>query len=546
VGQIALCRPFKFSLLPVCAAWLCLSADQQVVIRTNVHVVEVSIIATDSKGLPVSGLGVSDFRVLDNGREQTIATFEKIGSRAAPGQAELPPNTYSNRAGEAGSGPLGKAKQPQVLSMILLDAVNTKYRNQSVVRRAVVSILEQIEPAERVAIYALGSRFRVIHNFSSDRASLLAKLRAYHGEVPGGDDLLDDIDLDQDSHTPPPPPQLKASYDAGRIVDTLQALEAIANHVKSVPGRKNLLWLSAAFPLTTGTAQRTVAPGIGYDGPLDQWRTFGMEMNRTMAALNDADVSVYPIDARGLTGAVSAMDAETLRKLRDVNISIGTMNDIADATGGFAYYNRNDLDRGVRLALDDSRVVYLMTYYPKDITEDGAYHRIDVRSTRPGVHLRFRRGYHATAREEDSSAGAADPMARALSSPLDRSEIGIQASVEQESGDANDLDVVIHVDPADLSLAHNTERWTGALRLVGVQIGATGERYEGVSQTVQLDLLPETYQKALEQGLRLELRLKRAPAAVAVRIGVVDDRGARVGSLSVPLTLHAAQPQADR
>jgi len=100
--------------------------------------VEVSVIATDSKGLPVSGLGVSDFRVLDNGREQTIATFEKIGSRAAPGQAELPPNTYSNRAGEAGSGPLGKAKQPQVLSMILLDAVNTKYRNQTVVRRAVV------------------------------------------------------------------------------------------------------------------------------------------------------------------------------------------------------------------------------------------------------------------------------------------------------------------------------------------------------------------------------------------------------------------------
>jgi hypothetical protein len=74
--------------------------------------------------------------------------------------------------------------------------------------------------------------------------------------------------------------------------------------------------------------------------------------------------------------------------------------------------------------------------------------------------------------------------------------------------------VAIHVDPADLSLAHNTERWRGALRLVGVQIGATGERYEGASQTVELDLLPETYQKALEQGLRLELRLKREPAVL--------------------------------
>jgi hypothetical protein len=137
-----------------------------------------------------------------------------------------------------------------------------------------------------------------------------------------------------------------------------------------------------------------------------------------------------------------------------------------------------------------------------------------------------------------------DRLARALSSPLDSSEIGIQASVEP--GGANDVDVVIRVDPADLSLAHNTERWTGSLRMVGVQIGATGERYEGVTQTAQLDLRPETYQRALEQGLRLELRLKREPDAVAVRVAVVDERGAHVGSLSVPLPLQAAQPEVHR
>ena len=193
------------------------------------------------------------------------------------------------------------------------------------------------------------------------------------------------------------------------------------------------------------------------------------------------------------------------------------------------------------MALDDSREAYVMTYYPKDIVEDGAYHQIVVRSARPGVHLRFRRGYYATGREEDTSVGAVDRLARAMSSPLDSSEIGIQASVEQVGG-ANDMDVVIHLDPADLSLAHSTERWTGALRLVGVQIGATGERYEGVTQTAQLDLLPETYQRALEQGVRLELKMKREPSAVAVRVAVVDERGGRVGSLSVPLPLRAVPP----
>jgi VWFA-related protein len=390
-----------------------------------------------------------------------------------------------------------------------------------------------------VAIYAFGSRFRVIHDFSSDRASLLAKLRAYHGEVPGGDDLLDDIDLDQDSHTPPPPPQLKASYNAGRIVDTLQALEAIANHVKSVPGRKNLLWLSAAFPLTTGTAQRTVAPGIGYDGPLDQWRTFGMEMNRTMAALNDADVSVYPIDARGLSKATGTIDSN-MKVTRDPNTNIHSMIQIADATGGKAYYNRNDLDRGVRKALDDSREVYVMTYYPKAFTEDGAYHQISVRSSRPGVQLRFRRGYYATAEEVDSTV---DRLARAVSSPLDSSEIGIQASVEPAGDDASALAVVIRVDPADLSLAHDSDRWTGSLLLQWLQTGATGERYEGPSRTVPVDLPQASYQNALEQGVRLELRIHRDPSAVALRVAVVDERGARVGSLSVPLPRQAAQPE---
>jgi VWFA-related protein len=493
--------------------------------------VEVSVIATDSKGMPVSGLGAADFRVLDNGKEQTIASFEKIDSRAATGRAALPPTTYSNRVGDAGQ--LGKEKQPQVLSMVLLDAVNTKYRNQTVVRRAVADILEQIDPAERVAIYAFGDRFRVIHDFSSDRASLLAKLKAYHGEATSGDDLLEELELDVfNQPLIPPDPVQKKYFDQNRIVDTLGALEAIANYVKGMPGRKNLLWLSAAFPLEVGTAQRTIAPAIGFSGPLDTHRSFGPEMARTMAALNDANVSVYPIDARGLS---QATPESTGRKTDDASINISTMNGIAAETGGVAYANRSDLARGVRLALDDSREVYVMTYYPKAIAENGAYHQIRVQSTRPGVQLRFRRGYYATAGEEESGAGAADRLARALSSPLDSSEIGIQASVEPASDDAGVLAVAIHVDPADLSLAHDSNRWTGSLLMQWLQTSATGERYEGPSRRVPVDLTQEGYQKAMEQGVRLELRIHRDPASVALRIAVADERGGRVGSLSAKL-----------
>jgi hypothetical protein len=62
-------------------------------------------------------------------------------------------------------------------------------------------------------------------------------------------------------------------------------------------------------------------------------------------------------------------------------------------------------------------------------------------------------------------------------------------------------------------------------------------------ETAQLDLLPETYQRALEQGLRLEMKLKREPGAVAVRLAVVEERGGHAGSVSVPLS-HGARPAA--
>ena len=525
--------------LLACPAFLCLGGGQQVVLRTDVHAVEISVVATDGKGKPAGGLRASDFRVWDNGKEQTIASFEKISSSQVASAEALPPNTYSNR--------IGKQGKPQVLSMILLDAVNTNFRSQVVMLRAVEHILEQIQPEERVAIYAFGSRFVTLHDFSSDKASLLAKLRKYHGEVPDRADVMDEFEFDLDIAPRPlvPPPKWEvARVRAAKAVDTFEALEAIANRVKGVPGRKNLLWISEGFPLTVGEAQAWIGlQNIGTNAERAQWRTFGPEMGRAMAALNNAGVAVYPIDARGLSkgsaggGPVGLHD----RSASDlVNDMINTMKEMASATGGKAFHDRNDREQGVREALDDSREVYVLTYSPNSIVHDGAYHRIRVQVSRPGVQVRYRRGYFAPNGDEAVVASVGESLTRTLGSPLDASEIGIQASPELGAGD--DLKIAVLVDLAEVGLAHDTARWTGALRLEAVQIGPIGERYEGETQTAQLDLLPETYRMALTEGLKLEMKLKRNPAASAVRVAVADEKSGRTGSLTFPLPARPAVP----
>jgi hypothetical protein len=196
------------------------------------------------------------------------------------------------------------------------------------------------------------------------------------------------------------------------------------------------------------------------------------------------------------------------------------------------YANRNDLAPGVRLALDDSRDVYLLAYSPDPLPQDGAFHRIRVETARRGVRLRYRRGYYAPG---GTTAGAVetppDRLLSAIASPLDASEIGIEASVQE----GEEIRVSVNIDPADLNLESAGDRWTGAVRLEAVRIGRLGESYGGVRQTARIALTAENYRKALADGLRFEMRLEREPKAVAVRIGAMDARGERAGSVSVPL-----------
>jgi VWFA-related protein len=180
-----------YTLLGVGPLLFALRGNQDLIVRTNVRMVEVSIVATDGKGKFVSGLEAKDIRVWDNGKEQTIASFRSVSSVTPSTTAALPPGTFSNRT--SGSSEIGKEAQPQTLSIVLLDEKNTKFRYQAIVRQAVEKVLGQKAPEQRIALYGLGDRLNALHDFSADKESLLAKLHEYHGELTLYNDLITDF-----------------------------------------------------------------------------------------------------------------------------------------------------------------------------------------------------------------------------------------------------------------------------------------------------------------------------------------------------------------
>jgi hypothetical protein len=68
------------------------------------------------------------------------------------------------------------------------------------------------------------------------------------------------------------------------------------------------------------------------------------------------------------------------------------MKELAERTGGKAFYERNDVGKEIRLAFEDQRYGYTLAYRLPDHNMPGM-HEIRVRAARPGITLRYRESY---------------------------------------------------------------------------------------------------------------------------------------------------------
>ena len=79
-----------------------------------------------------------------------------------------------------------------------------------------------------------------------------------------------------------------SSVQENAIETTMNAFLGIAWSLSGVPGRKSLIWATGGFPFSMDSPSSV--PG-GY---------LSLLYERTMLALNEAQISVYPVDIRGL------------------------------------------------------------------------------------------------------------------------------------------------------------------------------------------------------------------------------------------------------
>ena len=320
-------------------------------------------------------------------------------------------------------------------------------------------------------------------------------------------------------------------YAKDRALRTVRSLVAIANHLERVPGRKNLIWVSGSFPVGWITRDSVPLPGPPSNQDLRP------EIERAARALASSNLAVYPVDARGLriTGEYAPGRERISRQARFADRSgFETMETLAERTGGRAFVNSNDLERALRRAIDDSRAAYTLGYEPSHDEWNGEFRRIEVRTTRPDVRLRHRRGYFAQPAVPTDDGYRRGVLDAATWSPMDATRVGFTVRATPAKDDTLTLTLRLHA--PDVSLRQEGDRWRGQLDVWFVQLGPGDALLDTDSRTAALSLTPADHQRVMRANeIVLMERLKPKEDTVLLRILVRDVATGALGSVSVPL-----------
>jgi VWFA-related protein len=538
------------------------------VVQVTTHLVQVNVIVKDRHGQPVPGLTRDEFTITDDGKPREISGFLVEQSHTQAALPPVPPDFFTNiTERQTGGAP--------AVTVILLDGLNTRWEDQARSTDQVIKFLRHIHPGDRVGLYTLGTRLEMLHDFTSDSAAMVQALAHYRGRAGN------EVESSQADDTDNPPEWVDTAGDLSsgipsqavsnaiqdwlteatnleakyymdqRVKMTVDALVAIAEHLRGVPGRKNLIWVSSAFPLLRGMDR------LMQGGDFSTGSEYQAEVSRASEALNDVNLAIYPVDARGLMvdpnfvvqGRPASYAAyrrmQRLRLPAHVADNFPTMDEFALRTGGRAFYNTNDIQGAIRQVIDGSRLTYLLAYYPTNTVWNGKFHKIKVKVDRPGLRLQYREGYSAVAEPPVTPRTAAQQLDAAVLSPLDATGMSlvVKATPGKPAGASRNVILQYWIDPRNITLSPEGKKWAVRVTLVLEQFGPRGTVLKGVSHNFDFDLNDAGRKTFLASGLRYNESLALVSNAERLRFVVRDDPTERIGSLSVPLDrVVAAHP----
>lgn len=505
------------------------------VFKSSSNLVIVTVYVRGKDGKPVPSLKPEDFTILENGKQQPISVFEfqnlseaTTPTPAAEKKLETRPAAEPAPAVESAKAETSQRFKDKRLLVLYIDWTSMDPSQQLRAKEgAEKAIREQLGPSDLMALLSFGTSVVVDQELTDDKDLLLTALNRH---TPGlSPDMTQSIDDNDDSGEDNA--QFSADNSEFNLFSTdrrMAALEEAAKRYGALPEKKALIWFTAD------------AGGSGTDN-----------LAWLRSAANSAvrsNVSIYPVDVRGLKATVPGGDASTASARgsgmfsgRQQNTerdrftgSQDTLVTVADETGGKALIDNNDLGAGITLAKRDLCSYYVLGFYSSDDRRDGKYRKIDVKlNPKIAASLDYRSGYYADAEfKAMGSAGKEKQLqdAMLLGDPATDLPLAVEINWFRK-GSEWFVPVAVKIPGTEIPLRKKgSAEETTTFDFLGEVRNAKGAQVAMLRDNIKMRLREEQAGKLKAQNLLYETGFRLAPGPYRLKMLVRENETGKMGT----------------
>ena len=398
--------------------------------KVTVELVVVEVFVTDKKGNFVDNLAKEDFQIYEDGKEVKIQYFAVVKP-----EKEIPEEIVSEKIIET-----NLPRRPKKMKLVILfDSINTNRiyltRHWPEIQKMFKALFEKVE---EIMIMELNrsSGARVIQPFTSDKNLLSSIISEYLG------DLWVDIErkftesqikeaeiemmkLPEDRIISNPEDLINAFKEEEkyfrrlRLADSFSAFLAAVNYIRRFEGIKSVLLISDGFHLES---ELVIGRGVASESFVkifDPFKLFGGKryleqheaFKRFLELINEEMIIFYSFSPKGIKPSFYEADSVIWKNMeytgsifqeerRQWSKERYSVEKIAEETGGLYLDGEKKYENIVKEVGRDLTHFYDISYTPPQRARKAGYHKIDVKVKRPGLIVRFKKGYSDFTEEE--------------------------------------------------------------------------------------------------------------------------------------------------
>jgi len=511
------------------------NAQGSFTLQVNANIVLTNVVVRDKKtGAVVKGLKASDFTIIEDKRQQTIASFDYQNVAEAAVLAEK--NTVAGKASIADLLEHNFAASPEALRdhRLIVIFFDLSTMQDEDIDRAVDAadnyVNKQMQPADLVALVSMSTGLSMDQDFTSDKQVLLKTIARYNGTDETGFASGTTGSTDGTSDNASAFSADDSEYNSLNTDRELLAIRAIAKSLERVDQRKSLLYFSGGLTRN------------------------GIENQASLrAATNEAakaNMAIYSVDARGLQALAPVGDAST-GSLRGNSAYSGsaataqlsanygsqeTLSTLSVDTGGKAFFDSNDFGPAFQQVQHDTEAYYILGFHSTNQARDGSYRHLTVKVDRDDVKLEFRPGYYAPAdfqhqKTEDREQALTEQMRSDL--PVTDVAVYLQALYFRESENSFYIPVSLIVPGSQIPFLKNGDRTKANIDILGQVKNAQGITVGNVRDTVKLAL--DASQQVERKNIEYSTGFRLAPGRYHLKFVVRENQTGNMGSFETDI-----------